>query len=169
MRPPLRRLALLAHVGASVGWLGAVLAFLGLAVLGVAGAEPSVARSAYLVMEPIGWYVIVPLNLASLATGLISSLGSSWGLIRHYWVLAKLLINVLATVVLLLYMKTLHQLAGVAASAAPAEEPPALRDPSPILHTGAAIVLLLLAMILAVYKPRGLTPYGRQPRPALHR
>jgi hypothetical protein len=110
-------------------------------------------------MEPVGWFVIVPLNLASLLTGLVSSLTTPWGLFRHYWVLAKLAINVLATVVLLLYMKTLGLVSDLA------RQGTGLRDPSPILHTAATVVLLVLAMILAVYKPRGVTPCGQRSRP----
>jgi hypothetical protein len=154
-----RRLALLAHVSSSVGWFGAVVAFLALAVAGVTSNDEHVVRAAYLMMEPVGWYVIVPLNVASLATGLVSSWTTPWGLIRHYWVLAKLAINVVATVVLLLYMQTVGSLANTARRGGP-------EDLSPVLHSGAAIVLLLLAMILAVYKPRGVTPYGRRQRRA---
>jgi hypothetical protein len=58
------------------------------------------------------WFVLVPLSLASLLTGLVQSLGTPWGLFRHYWVLFKLLINVLATIVLLMYMQTLTYLGG---------------------------------------------------------
>ncbi len=64
-------------------------------------------RAAYLVMELIGWFVLVPLSLASLLTGLVQALGTKWGLFRHYWVLFKLLITVLATIVLLMYMRHL--------------------------------------------------------------
>jgi uncharacterized membrane protein len=146
------------HIMASVGWFGAVVTFLVLAVVGITSRDDDVTRSAVLIMEPVGWFAIVPLNLASLATGLVCALTTPWGLLRHYWVVAKLLINVIATVVLLLYMQTLGYLADVA-SADPVDVD-RLRDPSPLLHTSAATVLLILAMILAVYKPRGLTPYG---------
>jgi hypothetical protein len=158
LSPGWRRFALLLHISSSVGWFGAVLAFLALAITGALG-DDQVARAAYLVMEPVGWFVIVPLNLASLVTGLASSLTTPWGLFRHYWVLAKLAINVLATVVLLLYMQTLGLVSDLARQGA------GLRDPSPILHTAATVVLLVLAMILAVYKPRGVTPYGQRSRP----
>jgi hypothetical protein len=57
------------------------------------------------------------LSLASLLTGLVCSLGSVWGLFRHYWVLFKLVINVVATSVLRLYMQTLDYLGDVAAGA----------------------------------------------------
>jgi hypothetical protein len=114
-------------------------------------------------MDAIGWFVLLPLSLASLVTGLVQSLGTSWGLFRHYWVLFKLLINVVATFILLMYMQTLGDLADVAAeSAFSSGELGDLRSPSPVLHAGGALLLLLVATTLAVYKPRGLTPYGRR-------
>jgi hypothetical protein len=53
-------------------------------------------RAVYIVMEPLGWSVLVPLSLACLLTGLVLSLGTPWGFVRHHWVLITLLINVLA-------------------------------------------------------------------------
>ena len=100
--PRRRKLALTAHVSSSVGWLGAVATSLALAVAGLVSENAETVRGAYLNLELVGWYVLVPLSLASLVTGLVSSLGTSWGLFRHYWVIAKLLINVFATVVLLM-------------------------------------------------------------------
>src|SRR5688572_16728258 len=106
MNPGLRKFALTAHVASSVGWLGAVVVFLGLAVVGLTSQDAQTVRGAYLVMEPAAWFVLVPLAFASLLTGIVQSLGTTWGLFRHYWVLAKLLINVVSTIVLLLYMET---------------------------------------------------------------
>jgi hypothetical protein len=163
LTPRLRKLALTAHVTSSVGWLGAVLAFLALSVAGLTSHDPQTVRGAYLVMELTGWVVLVPLSLASLLTGLVCSLSSIWGLLRHYWVLFKLLINVVATIVLLLYMQTLDYLADVAAAATlSSSELRGLRSPSPVLHAGAALLLLLVATTLAIYKPRGITRYGQR-------
>ncbi len=158
MSPRWRKVALVAHVSASVGWLGAVIAFLALAVTGMATSDLGLARAAYRVMEPLGWYVIVSFNLASLLSGLVSSLGTAWGLLRHYWIIFKLLINVLTTVVLLIYMQTLASITHIAAD--PSADLKLLRNPSPVLHTGATVVLLLITVILAVYKPKGMTAYG---------
>jgi uncharacterized membrane protein len=158
--PSLQKLVLTAHVSASVGWLGAVTAFLALAVVGLASPDADTVRGAYLVMEPAAWYVLVPLALASLVTGLVQALGTTWGLFRHYWVLFKLLINVVATIVLLMYMGTFRSMANVAAD--PSSDLAAVRNPSPLLHAGAALLLLLAATTLAVYKPRGLTRYGQR-------
>src|SRR5687768_12536382 len=115
MSPRVRKLALTAHVTSSVGWIGAVTAFLALAVIGLISQDAQTARGAYLVMEPAAWYVLIPLAFGSLLTGVVMSLGTTWGLFRHYWVLFKLLINVFATVILLIYMRTFRLMAGLAA------------------------------------------------------
>ena len=160
MTPRVRKLALTAHVTSSVGWLGAVAGFLALAVVGLTSEDAQTVRGAYLVMEPAAWFVLVPLALASLLTGLVQALGTTWGLFRHYWILFKLLINVFSTTVLLLYMETFSFMAGVAAD--PSADLGVVKNSSPLLHAVAALALLLAATTLAVYKPRGLTPYGRR-------
>jgi hypothetical protein len=163
LTPRLRKLALTAHVTASVGWLGAVVAFLALSIAGLTSQDPQTVHGAYLVMELTGWVVLLPLSLASLVTGLVCSLGSTWGLFRQYWVLFKLVINLVATIVLLLYMQTLDYLGDVAtAETLPSRGLRGLRDPSPTLHASAALLLLLVATTLAIYKPRGMTRYGQR-------
>lgn len=143
----LRRAVLTAHVSTSVGWLGAVAAFLALSVAGFTSHDAQLVHAAQLGMGWMGWTVLVPLSLASLLTGLLQSLGTEWGLFRHYWVLAKLLINVFADVVLLLFMLNLAS-------------PSYAHSDAPPIHAVVALLLLLVATTLAVYKPRGLTPYG---------
>jgi hypothetical protein len=160
MPPRLGKLVLTAHVTCSVGWLGAVACFLALAVVGLTSQDAPTVRGAYLVMEPAARIVLVPLALASLLTGVIQSLGSAWGLVRHYWVLFKLLINMVATLVLLTYMQTFRAMAEVAAD--PGGELRVVRNPSPALHAALALLLLLVATVLAVYKPRGMTRYGQR-------
>jgi hypothetical protein len=160
MRPLLRNFALTAHVTSSIGWIGAVGVFLALAIIGLTSPDDQTVRGAYLVMEPAAWFVLVPLAFASLLTGIVMSLGTAWGLFRHYWVLLKLLITVFATIVLLIYMETFRDMAGVAAD--PRVDLSVVRNPSPALHAVLALVMLLVATVLAVYKPRGATPYGRR-------
>ena len=163
MTPRLRKLVLTAHVTFSVGWLGAVATYLVLAITGLTSHDVELARAAYLTLERIGWVVIVPSSFAALLTGLVQSLGTEWGLFRHYWVLFKLLINLVATIVLLLYMQTLDYLGDVvAATALSGRQLGGLRDPSPALHAAAALLLLLVATTLAIYKPRGMTRYGQR-------
>jgi hypothetical protein len=161
LSPGVRKLNLTAHVTASVGWLGGVIGAFALALVGLTSGDVETVKAAYIALELIAWLVLVPLAFASLVTGLIQSLGTAWGLFRHYWVVFKLLVNVVATVVLLLYTRTLSHLADTAAETTPsASGVSGLREPSPALHAGAALLLLVLATALAVYKPHGLTPYG---------
>lgn len=163
LTPRLRKFALTAHVTSSVGWLGAIVGFLALAVAGLTSQDIQLVRASHLAMRLTAWYVIVPLSLASLLTGLVSALGTKWGLFRHYWVLFKLLINVFANIVLLMYMPTLDHFAGVAANATLSTgDLQMLRDPSAVIHASLALGLLLVATVLGLYKPRGVTPYGRR-------
>ena len=161
MTPRLRKVALTAHVIVSVGWFGAVAGFIPLAVVGLISQDAQMVRAADLMMELTGRFVIVPLCLAALLTGLVSSLGTPWGLFRHYWVLAKLLMNVFATIILLIYMQSLGYIAGVAAKTTSSSgDLLGLRSPASVIHAGATLVLLVVATTLSVYKPRGMTRYG---------
>jgi len=158
MTPRLRKFALTAHVTCSVGWLGAVLVFLGLAVVGMTSRDVQTVRGVYLVMEPTAWLVLVPLAFASLLSGIVQALGTPWGLFRHYWVLFKLLMAVFITIVLMIYMETFAAMARVAAD--PGVDLSAVRNASPALHAVLALLVLLAATVLAVYKPQGMTRYG---------
>lgn len=156
--PALRKFTYTTHVTTSVGWTGAVLVFLALAAIGLSSPDERTVRGAYLVMAPTAWFVLVPLAHASLLSGIMLSLGTFWGLFRHYWVVLKLVITAFSTVILLIYMGTFRQMAGVAAD--PVVELGLVRNPSPLLHAILALVLLLAATVLAIYKPFGMTPYG---------
>ena len=156
--PALRKLTFTTHVTTSVGWIGAALVFLALAAIGLISQDERTVRGAYLVMAPAGWLVLVPLAHASLLSGIALSLGTAWGLFRHYWVVFKLLITAFSTVILMIYMGTFRQMAGVAAD--PVVELGLVRNPSPLVHAILALVLLVTATVLAVYKPFGMTPYG---------
>ena|SRR5687768_2885486 len=160
MNPGLRKLALTTHVTSSVGWIGAVVVFLALAWLGLTSQEPGTVRGVYLVMDHAAWLTLVPFAVASFVTGLVMSLGTPWGLFRHYWVVFKLLITVFATVVLMMYMQTFRQMAAVAADPAVALQ--VVRNPSPLVHSVLALLILLVATVLAVYKPQAVTPHGRR-------
>ena len=158
MPPRLRKLVLTAHISTTVGWLGAVVVYLALTLVGLTSQDAQTVRGAYLVMEPAAWFVLVPLAFASLLTGFVQALGTTWGLFRHYWVLFKLLITVFATIVLLIYMETFRLMAGVAAD--PTADLGVVGNASPRLHAALALLVLVVATVLAVYKPRGMTRYG---------
>ena len=86
------------------------------------------------------------------------------GLFRHYWVLVKFLITIISALILLGFTQTLSSLGALAADATLSiDELRNLRQ-SPALHSGAGMLALPVATILAVYKPWGMTRYGRRMR-----
>jgi hypothetical protein len=163
MTPGVRKFALTAHVGSSVGWLGAVAAFLVLSVSGLTSERPETVRSAYVAMNLIGQFMIVPLSLAALLTGLIQALGTQWGLFRHYWVLTKFALTIVATTLLLL-----HQFTAVAGAARRVSQASVATLPELgglgtqlVADAALAVLVLLVTTTLSVYKPWGRTAYGR--------
>ena len=158
--PGWRKFALTAHITSSVGWFGAVVAFLGLALVGVQTASDQMVRSAYIAMEAIGWLVIVPLSIATLVTGLVQSAGTSWGFFRHYWVVSKLLITIGASALLMLHMQVMSTVAEAASTGVLTSSH--LRNPRLQLlgDAAAAALVLLVAIGLSVFKPRGRTPFA---------
>lgn len=163
MSPPLRKLALTTHLAVAVGWPGSVAAYLALALTGLLSTDTETVRATYLAMDLVALYVIVPLAFATLVSGLVMSLGTPWGLFRHYWVVISLILTLVAVAVLMVQLAPIRGLADAA------------RDPnltlaqlpgagSQVLHSAAGLVVLLVVLVLNVYKPRGMTRYGRRLR-----
>ena len=159
MSPPVRKFALAVHLTVSVGWIGSVAAYVALDVATATKGNAQTLRTAYLGMDLIARSVIVPLALASLVTGLVISLGTKWGLFRHYWVLISLMLTTFATVVLLIETRTIRYFAEIAA------DPTTTIDEleglgSTLGHSVGATLVLLVILVLNVYKPQGMTRYG---------
>jgi hypothetical protein len=157
MKPSVRKFALSAHLTFSVGWIGAVLMYLALGVAAVRSQDVETIRAAWTAMELTGWYVIVPLAIASLLTGLVMALATKWGLFRHYWVSISFVLTLFSAIVLLLHMPDVT----VMAAAAQEAEGAALESLGGDLgHPGIGLVILLVVQVLNLYKPPGLTRYG---------
>lgn len=160
MSPSLRKLALTTHVTASVGWLGALAVFLAHAIASVTSQEELIVRTACIAMGLTAWFVIFPLSITSLITGLIQALGTSWGLFRHYWVLVKLLLTVLATTVLMLKLAPISYLAEASAQTTFSRADLGGLRVSILVHAVGGLLVLLTVATLAIYKPVGLTPFA---------
>ena len=159
MPPRLRKLALAAHITVAVGWIGAVAGYVALDVAAATSQDARTLRAAYLGMELIAQYVIVPSAVTSLLTGVVMSLGTRWGLFRHYWVVISLLLTIIAIVVLLAETQTIGYLADTAAD--PATSGDDLRAlGSTLVHSVGGTVVLVAILVLNVYKPRGMTRHG---------
>jgi len=162
MTPRLRKFALLSHITTSVGWMGAVVPYLVLSVAGLLSNQVPVERAAYYSLALIGWYVLVPLSFAALISGLVLSLGTRWGLVRHWWVLAKLVLTAVATSVLLRHMQLVSRIAKVAAGQAFSSTDLRMERLQLVIHPAGGLLVLLVITALSVFKPWGMTPYGRR-------
>ena len=160
MKPGFRKLVRTAHVIFTVGWLGAVAGFLALAITGLTSRDAAMVNAVYLGMDVIARFVIVPLSLAPLLlTGPLLSLGTPWGLFRHYWIIVKLVINILSTLILLVHMQPIGYLSRAASEGTLSQADRSLQIQM-VVASVAGLLALLAATALAVYKPRGMTAYG---------
>lgn len=162
LSPGPRKLALTFHVVSSVGWLGAVVAFLGLAVTGRGTDDPDLARSTYRAMDVVVRSAIVPFALMTLLSGIIQGLGTRWGLLRHHWVVIKLVITVVATLVLLTELEPIRRLADLSRTGRLGPRSMATERTSLVVHAGGGLAALLIPMVLSIYKPSGRTRWGRR-------
>jgi hypothetical protein len=155
-----RKFMLTTHVLSSIGWFGALLVFFAHSVASLASGDPILVRSVCVAMALIAWFVILPLSLASFATGVIQALGTAWRLIRHYWVVAKLLLTAFATAILLLKLAPISDLAAAAQQASFASSSLVDLKQSLLVHSVGGLVVLILITVLAIYKPAGVTPFA---------
>jgi hypothetical protein len=156
-----RKTVLLLHVSSSVGWLGALLVFATHAIAARSATDDVLVRSAALAMQAAAWKVILPLALLALVSGIAQALGGGWGIARHYWVAIKLVLTLLATSVL---VAKLGPIDAFAAASMDARNAAPLKD-SLLLHAGGGVFVLLVALVLAIFKPAG-GPGGGGPMPS---
>jgi hypothetical protein len=147
------------HVVASVGWLALMLCLLILGATALATDDAGTLRTAYRAMGMLGDALIVPLSLLTLLSGVVLSLGTSWGLFRYYWVAVKFWLTLAATAASVFALTArLHE-----AVHAVQRHP---TGPIAAMHLGfvryntvivpAVALLLYLAMVvLSVFKPWG--------------
>jgi hypothetical protein len=148
------KVALTAHVLASVGWFGVAVLVAVLLITASTTGDATYSLALYRSVQTAIW-VSVPLGLIAAATGVVLGLGTTWGFVRHWWVVAKQVIAaaVVATDLVLVA--------------------PGVRDAidgqlsRPLIGPAIAhCVVLAVATILSVWKPRGRTPLGRRGLPS---
>ncbi|MBX7198485.1 MAG: hypothetical protein K1X51_03840 [Rhodospirillaceae bacterium] len=148
------------HVSTSVGLVGAIGVFLALAIAGAFHRDSEIVRASYIAMNVGTTAVIVPLCVGALLTGVIQSLLTPWGLIRHYWVVVKLALTMLAVAVLMLHTQPIAAMADAVKVSALAPDQFYGQRIQLIVASAGALVVGLSAVVLSIFKPAGLTPYG---------
>ena len=94
LSPRVRKAIVAAHTLVAVGWFGIVLAKLVLEIVAVSMADQSVARAGYLFMGTLDRAVFPPAAVATLISGIVLSVGTAWGLFRHWWIVVKLVLTI---------------------------------------------------------------------------
>lgn len=154
-----RKTVLVAHVGASGTWLGAVTSNLFIGISAVATGRADLADAYYVTMDRLVNNLMPAAALTTLATGLLLALGTKWGLLRHYWIMAKFSLAIATVLVGFVVIDGAVQdtiAARAAASPATASD---LLLPAIV----ATPVMLASATTLSITKPWGRTRLGRRP------
>jgi uncharacterized membrane protein len=145
MPPPVRRAVLTAHIIASVGLLGECAGILAINIRAATTGDPALAASSYELLEMFSFVFGIPLSLISLGTGLALGLGTKWGVLRHRWVTAKLLVILSVIVVGALI---------IGPATATMREGSGGAETTLIVACAYDVLALSLATGLSVYKPR---------------
>lgn len=161
MTPQIRKFALTVHIIVSIGWFGVVAGFLMLAIFGLISQDIQTMQAAYIANGMLTTFVIIPLCIASLLTGIVSSVSTDWGLFQHYWVLLKLLITAVSTFILFVHTQPIGMLADAARSSMLTVDLQRMQIQM-VVASGATLVVLIVLTVLSVYKPRGLTPFRQR-------
>ena len=143
------------HLASAVGLIGVDLVLVSLGLAGWQGSDP---ETIYPAMYLVARGALVPLAVLALVTGVVQGLLSNYGLLRHWWVTAKLAITLLLTVVAIAVVAPgLGRTADAAISTGDAvtTAQQATSTLTPVL----AGVLLLFMVVLGVFKP------GRRRKP----
>ncbi len=154
-----RKIWLIAHVAVSVGWLGLTLGILTLGLTGKFSGDAPTARAAYLAMRVFADWLLIPVSLLSLVTGVVLALGTPWGLLRYRWVVIKFWLTLAATLASIFALRTfIHDAAG--AVAAGDARPSGQTQHILVVAPSVALTIYLFATILSILKPWGPTKRG---------
>jgi hypothetical protein len=94
LSPGLRKWIVAAHVLIGVGWFGITLAKLVLEIVAATHGDQNVARAGYVYAAAFDRAVFPPAAIATLVTGIVLSVGTAWGLFRHWWIVVKLALTI---------------------------------------------------------------------------
>lgn len=157
-----RRALVALHVALSVGWMGAGAANVVLAATAWSTGDAAVRGVCYRMIERLDVWLVIPGAFGALASGVVLSVVTPWGLARYWWVLVKLVLTVVIVVFSTFGIGVWVEESIAATSAgSPSTVAGAL-----VWGAGANIVGFLFMTWASVAKPWGTTPWvsRRTPR-----
>jgi hypothetical protein len=163
LRGDTRRLVRLAHQSAALGWLGVDVVLGVLAVTGFTSDDPATVAACYIALHTFAVPLLLIFGLTTLVSGLVLSIGGGYGLMRYWWVVVKLVINLILSSLVLIALRPIVNTAAIEA----ARIDPTLADrlgriPTDLLFPAfVSGVAIITASVLGTLKPWGRTPFGR--------
>ncbi|WP_415947660.1 DUF2269 domain-containing protein [Streptomyces sp. KLOTTS4A1] len=159
---PARRATLVVHVTAAAGWLGLTLGLLALAAAAITTDSAATTEAAVRSMKLFADWLVIPLALLTLLSGLLLSLGTQWGLARHRWVYVKFWLTLATTAA-----STFALRPGVNHNAEIVSAGGALPDATDlIMGPIVSLTAYVFMTVISILKPWGLTRRGRRLRTA---
>lgn len=154
LKRPARRSILVAHVAVSVGWLGLTVGLLALGLTAFLTRDAATAEAATRAMKVFSDWLVVPVSLLSLVSGLALALGTSWGLARHRWVWTKFWLTLITAGLSVFALRP-----GIDEAAARGAA-----DIDLVIAPSVATATYLFVTAISVLKPWGPTRRGRRLR-----
>lgn len=151
------------HVVFSGSWLGVGVVMVSLTVLGLRSDDAATVRVSYELLELFDMTILPWSSIGAILSGIAVSLTGKWGLVRHYWIVVKLMI---AVAIIASAFGFLHRWAVSAAERsallAATDGDVVIGDLGVWLVTGfgTAVFFVAVAMVLSVYKPWGKTRFA---------
>jgi uncharacterized membrane protein len=170
LTPAWRKALLVLHIVSGVSWMGVDIALLVLLLTARAADDAASVASAFNAIRMIVPIAVPPLSLSIVATGLLLGLGTPWGLVRHWWVLVKLVLSlVMAVLVFTSLVPGVNAIAELDLATTSADAVRASLGPLPSMLLFPPVVSFLMlgtATVLSIFKPWRRTPWSREAAPA---
>lgn len=166
LAPVARNAVLVLHVVSGIGWMGVDIAVFALLLTARSTTSAALVLSSFNAIGVIVPFAVPALSIGIVVTGLILGVGTRWGLIRYWWVLVKLLLSLIMTVLVFASLVPEVRSIGVlSATTTSADEVRASLGALPTMLLFPPIVSFLMlgvATVLSISKPWGRTPWRRE-------
>lgn len=138
------------------GAAGEVWVLVALNLYSTVAAEPDLAIAAYRLMSVLVFAGGIPLSMTALVSGVVLAVGSHWGLARHLWVFVKLLLLVAVILIGMFLFQPAVSAAGMQDGSLTVG-----RQWQQVAVVGSQLTMLVIATVLAVFKPRWRIDWSR--------
>lgn len=151
----IRKGVLVVHIVSAGVWIGIDVVMAIFVFTALLTANDNTKSLCYQALELFAVWPLLTTGLVCLASGVILGLGTKYGLVRYWWVAIKLVLNVVLTSLVLVALQPVVTEAAEQGRQFAAGSPASLAVGDLIFPPVVSPTGLLIAMVLAVFKPWG--------------